>query len=290
MSRKRILVLGGGPGWHADRLNAAAERLGWDTTWTSYESLRAKADPSGSDVWAGNQRLTDFDAVLTRTMPAGGLEAITVRLSMLHRAAAGGLPIVNPPAALEWAIDKYSSVQMASSLGIEVPPTMVSQDRRQAMRDYELLGGDVVIKPLFGGEGRGVMRVQHPELARTIFGTLETSGLVIYQQRFEPPGGRDLRIFIAGDRVACVARRNDDDFRTNRIAGGTASATEPPKELIEQSRRVMELLKLKIAAVDWIETNTGPKWLEINAIPGWKAAQAVIDFDLAEAVLRAVMS
>src|SRR5690606_27470331 len=133
--------------------------------------------------------LAAFDAVFCRTMPAGTLEQITFRLAVLHSAFAAGVRIINPPRTLELAIDKYATLVQVAALGYRVPETVVVQSRKAAMEAFDMLGGDVVVKPIFGGEGRGVMRIRDRQLAWYCCSTLEGLGAALYVQKFVPPGG-----------------------------------------------------------------------------------------------------
>ena len=57
------------------------------------------------------------------------------------------------------------------------------------MEAFEQLGGDVIVKPLFGSEGRGMVRVSDPELAWRAFRTLARTLFVLYlQQIIRHPG------------------------------------------------------------------------------------------------------
>ncbi len=49
--------------------------------------------------------------------------------------------------------------------GLPVPPTIACQDADSALQAFDQLGGDVVLKPLFGSEGRGMIRLTDPETA-----------------------------------------------------------------------------------------------------------------------------
>lgn len=317
-------------GWHLGQLAAAAERQGIQCWFGDYESLLAKADGSGpqnlaatdtrqessvgrfasppsSEVLGGglvrcsggtvseptNRPLDDFDAILTRTMPAGTMEQITFRLASLHaemlrRQTAGrGQSVINPPAALELAIDKWATIHRASHLGIPVPATIVVQSRREAMTAFWSLGGDVVVKPIFGGEGRGVMRVRDQELAWTVFSTLEQIGAVLYVQQFIPPGGVDRRVLIIGNHVHAIRRSNRDDFRTNLRGGGRSELAKPDDDLVQMSKRLCDELSLRYAAVDFLENENGdPVLVEINAVPGWKGAQQVIKANVADQMIE----
>ncbi|MFG0266582.1 MAG: RimK family alpha-L-glutamate ligase, partial [Rhodopirellula sp. JB055] len=188
MSRANVLVLGGRDatsgssrsqplgraatlGWHLKELHAAASRHSVRLHFADYETLRGRlpcqgdrdATRSGSTAWcqlhdgtdSRERSLSEFGAILTRTMPAGSLEQITFRLAVLHdlvraRGNTGATTLINPPSALELAIDKYATLARVQSLGISTPVTHVVQSRAAAMQAFDHLGGDVVVKPIFG--------------------------------------------------------------------------------------------------------------------------------------------
>ena len=73
----RFLCLGAGEGWHSNQLSEAAVALNCELHFASYESLRAKIDDhSGCSLHCDAGSIDDFDAILTRTMPAGTLEQV----------------------------------------------------------------------------------------------------------------------------------------------------------------------------------------------------------------------
>lgn len=289
MKLPRILVLGGGHGWHARQLADAASRQGCRMEFAGYESLAASLGRDSAPRLSGEAGpLADFDALLTRTMPAGGLETITFRLAVMHDWQRGGGIIVNSPRSLEIAIDKFATLAEVSRLGYPVPETAVVQSRGEALEAFRKLGEDCVIKPLFGGEGRGVMRVRDPELAWTVFSTLAQLGSVFYVQRFLPPGGRDERLLVIGDRVVGVRRTNEHDFRTNvgrrgDIPGGQSTPFEPDSGQRQMALDITRHLGLRFAAVDLLPCDDGTvRVVEVNAVPGWRAAQQVLPMRIAD--------
>ena len=120
-------------------------------------SARASPPPASN--------LLAMDGVLVRMMPPGSLEQVVFRMDALHRIAAAGIPVLNPPRAVEAAVDKYLTLSMLDRAGIPVPPTWAGESATEALEAFAALGGDVVVKPLFGSEGRGLMRISDPELA-----------------------------------------------------------------------------------------------------------------------------
>ena len=305
-----LLVLGGrslredGLGWHLEQLSDAAQRRGVNVTFGDYESLSSnvsrsrvllrKSDRNASSIPV---ELNEFDAVLTRTMPAGSFEQITFRLSVLHdeyqRRLTGQFQntIVNPPSGLELAIDKYATLARAAKLGIPIPPTEVVQSRSAAMDVFDRLGHNVVVKPIFGGEGRGVMQVQERELAWTIFSTLEQMNAAIYVQQFMPPGGADLRLLVIGDEIHAVRRTSQSDFRTNIKAGGRSESVRVDTQWRSTATKLCQAMNLRFAAVDLLETDNANDYalIEVNAIPGWKSAQSTLSVNVAEQIISLIL-
>lgn len=268
---------------------AAGHRL----QFAPYESLAVSIDQGhprqGLRCQAGP--LDQFDAVLARTMPAGSLEQITFRLAALHAAEAEGLPVINPPRTLETAIDKYATLALVRRLGYDVPPTIVVQSRSEAMDAFDALGGDVVVKPVFGGEGRGVMRICDPQLAWVTASTLERLDAVLYLQQFVPPGGLDTRLLVIGPKVWAIRRCGNGDWRTNVSQGGRSEVVDVTGEQREMALRIAAAMRLEIGSVDVIDAADGrPRVLEVNGVPGWKGAQAALGLNVAAEMIGYIAS
>ncbi|TWT76416.1 Ribosomal protein S6 modification protein [Planctomycetes bacterium CA13] len=296
MSGAKILALGAGEGWHANELRKAAARHQCKIAFRDYESLYAKIIchdqvELGCGTFSPDaKRIDDFDAVLTRTMPTGSLEKITFRLAVLHSLGANAVPVVNAPSSLELAIDKFATLAHIARLGFAVPDTIVVQSRGEAVVAFKRLGGDCIVKPIFGGEGRGVMRIQDPQLAWYAFSTLEQIDAAFYIQAFVPPGGRDTRLLVIGDRIVAARRQNDTDFRTNFSQGARTIAIEPTNEQIDMAHHITSSLGLTIASVDMLDSADGPpRVLEVNGVPGWKGLQSVCDHDIASLIIETVL-
>ncbi|TWT49137.1 Ribosomal protein S6 modification protein [Rubripirellula amarantea] len=289
--KSRFLMLGGGEGWHANQLRQACQVRGCELELATYQSLAGSVQGDGVTITCAHGDVRNFDAVLTRTMPAGSLEQITFRLATLHHLQKVNSRIINSPRSLEIAIDKFASLAVVASLGCRVPSTRVVQSRREAMDAYAELGGDCVVKPIFGGEGFGVMRVSDPELARTTFATLDQLGCVMYVQAFVPPGGADTRLLKIGDEVISLRRTNAGDFRTNRTHGGTAERVETQSWHRDLAFRVCNEIGLTIASVDLIDCQTdGYRVIEVNGIPGWQGAQSACDVSIAGLIIDTLLS
>ncbi len=235
---------------------------------------------------SGGVQLEGFDAVLVRTMPPGSLEQVVFRMDVLGRLEAGGVTVINPPRAIEAAVDKYLATAKLQAAGLTVPETIVCQTSDDSLAAFEKLGGDVVVKPLFGSEGRGITRVSDENLALRAFRMLEQLGAVIYLQRFVEHEGFDIRLLIIGESVLAMRRRNAHDWRTNVSRGATAEAFVPDDALVGLARRAADAIGAPLAGVDLLPGRDGGLYvLEVNAVPGWKALSRVLDVDVARMVL-----
>ncbi len=279
----RLAILSGGRGWHVQDLLRAAAELGYPLDVLDFRALAA-----GVGLGTSIEPLAGYSAALVRTIPAGSLEQIIVRMDWLHAAQQRGVRVVNPPRCVEMCVDKYlASVRLAAA-GLPTPPVHVAQRAEEAMHGFERLGGDVVLKPLFGAEGHGLQRISDPELAWRTFRVLEHTAQVIYQQRFVPHPGYDLRVFVIGGKVAATMRRiATRDWRTNVAQGARAEAATIDDHIAEYALRAAAAVQAEIAGIDLLPDRSGQWWvLEVNAVPGWKALATACGIDMARRVLQ----
>ena len=185
-------------------------------------------------------------------------------------------------------MDKYLTNVRLARAELPTPPTHVSQRADDALASFDRLGGDVVLKPLFGSEGRGMVRLTDPETAWRTFHVLERTSQVIYQQRFVRHPGWDLRAFVAGGLViAAMRRRSRGDWRTNVAQGGTAEAAELTRDQAALAIAAADAVGCPVAGVDLLPGPGGELFvIEVNAVPGWRALAPVSGVDIAAEVVR----
>lgn len=282
-----LVALVSGFGWHVQDLRRAAREVGCGFDAVGFARIVGRVGER-TTVEAGGIDLMGVDGVLVRMMPPGTLEQVVFRMDALHRLEAAGVPVVNPPRAIEAAVDKYLALARLAAQGLDVPETWVGESAAEALGAFEALGGDVVVKPLFGSEGRGLVRVSDRELARRTFQTLERLGAVLYVQRFVRHPGHDLRAFVLGGRVLGAIRRHapDGDWRTNVAVGGRPEACRLDPEAARLALRAARAVGAPMAGVDLLPDADGRLVvLEVNAVPGWRALASATGIDVASAVL-----
>jgi ribosomal protein S6--L-glutamate ligase len=285
-----LVALVSGFGWHVQDLRRAAARLAIAFEAVPFPRVVGRVGDGPSRVEAGGIVLDHVDGVLVRMMPPGTLEQVVFRMDALHRLEALGVPVLNPPRAVEAAVDKYLALARLEAEGLAVPPSWVGETASGALSAFEALGGDVVIKPLFGSEGRGLVRASDRELARRAFQTLERLGAVLYVQRAVRHPGHDLRAFVLGDRVLGAIRRHapPGDWRTNIAVGGRAEPVRLDPVAERLALRAARAVGATMAGVDLLHDLDRDRLvvLEVNAVPGWRALGEATGIDVAAEILE----
>lgn len=279
-------VLASPESWYLrDLRRAAASRH--EITAITFRQLTASLDGTTARFASGELDLKTVDALLVRTMPPGSLEQVVFRMDVLARLEAAGTRVINPARAIEAAVDKYLASAKLQSAGLTTPRTFVGQTVDDAMLGFAQLGGDVVIKPLFGAEGRGITRLNDEAMAQRAFSLLVNLGAVIYLQEFIPHDGFDLRVLLIGERAFGMQRRNPLDWRTNVSRGASAEPLELTAELVEAARQAAAAIGAPVAGVDLLPGRDGKLYaIEVNAVPGWQAISRVTGVDIAREVLE----
>lgn len=293
-----LVALVSGFGWHVADLQRAAERLDVLLHAVPFPTVSATVGREQTSltehpsIGAGGLDLTAVDGVLVRMMPPGTLEQVVFRMDALQRLAALGVPVLNPPRAVEAAVDKYLTLALLDAAGIPVPPTWAGESADEALVAFDMLGGDVVVKPLFGSEGRGLVRISDKELAWRTCHAIERLGAVLYLQRVVRHPGHDLRVFVLKGSVLGIMRRHATagEWRTNVSLGGLAEpcALEPDAERLAVN--AARAIGAEMAGVDLIFDLDREQFivLEVNAVPGWRALSRVTGIDVAAAILSAL--
>jgi RimK family alpha-L-glutamate ligase len=281
-----LTLLSSPTSWYTRDLQRAAANAHQITT-VSYGQLQVELTGNKALFQAGETNLAATDCLLVRAMPPGSLEQVIFRMDVLGQLAARGLSIINSPRAIETAVDKYLTTARMQAAGLTVPHTMVCQTVEEALNGFHALGGDVVVKPLFGSEGQGLLRVSDEGLAWRTFQTLTRLDRVLYLQQFIPHGGSDLRLLIIGEKVLGIRRTSADDWRTNISRGATAELLQVTSELEELARHAAASVGATLAGVDLLPGNDGQLYaLEVNAIPGWQGLAKATEIDVASLILE----
>jgi RimK family alpha-L-glutamate ligase len=271
--------------WHARRLTRAFAALGATSTPIRLTDCGfATASPTGLAIDGFGTGLPD--AVLVRDMAGASFEAVTLRLGILHAARETGALVWNDARAIERCVDKSMTSFLLARAGLPTPPTWAveSRDAAVAIVAREGAGSALVLKPLFGSQGRGLRLIRTPD---DLPGPDAVRG-VYYLQRFvgvDRDGFRDFRLLVSRGRVIAAMARHSPDWITNVKQGGRPVAVAATEEMRDLAKRATAAVGASFAGVDVLYDADGRLTvLEVNSMPAWSGLQKVTSFDIAAAL------
>jgi len=211
-------------------------------------------------------------------------------MDMLYKLERQGFYMINPPTAIEHCVDKYDIVALLEDVNVPVPRTLATESVNEALRAFNELGGDIVVKPIFGSRGQGATRINDIDIADTIFKAITFHHGVIYMQEFVDHGHSDIRAFVIGDQVIASMCRIADGWKTNYSRGARPAPTEISEEFKEIAIKASKAVGCKIAGVDILEGPNGPRIVDVNSQPGWKGLQMVAKVNIADEIVKYVLN
>ncbi|HWP49096.1 MAG TPA: RimK family alpha-L-glutamate ligase [Candidatus Limnocylindrales bacterium] len=272
-------------GWHIESLQKALTQRGILSHCFPITRLMARVSDKPR-VTVEDQQLEDYQALLVRIIPGGSLEQIIFRMDVLHRLEDLGVMVMNAPAAIEKTVDKYYTSAILEDNKILTPKTIVAENFDDAMKAFRELG-DVVVKPLFGSGGKGMVRICDEDIAYRTFRALELGGYVFYLQEYIPHDNYDIRAFVVGNQVVAAMIRRSNTWKTNIARGATAEPYVLEDQLVEMSLKACHLLQVDYAGVDILRSTGGQYYLiEVNSIPGWAGLQQTTPINIAEKIVE----
>lgn len=281
----QIVILASSTGWHTDELVRAVSARGLIPLLLPWEANVGRMGAGAGISNSGND-LTKAGAVLARIIPSGSLEQIIYRVDTLHRLEEEGVRVMNTARAIERTVDKAWTSAILQRAGLPTPETVACESAEEAFAAFRTMG-DVVVKPLFGSMGLGISRVSDEDMAWRVFRVIETVRGVYYLQRFVPHEGRDLRVFVVGNRVLGAIERSSPGWRTNFSRGGSVKPAVLPGPWAELAVRAAAAVGAEYAGVDLLPSGDGTVYvLEVNGIPGWEGLQQATGIDVAGAVVE----
>ena len=293
--KPHIAIVTDDRGWHGARLREAFRRRRVDVRLLSLRQCRIDLTHGrhGIGIPGFERRLPD--GVFVRGIAGGTLEQIVLRLDVLHALRELGVPVYNDARAVERTVDKGMTSFLLHGAGLATPPTCVTESPARA-RAFLLretaTGHDVVVKPLFGAQGVGLLRLT---AGSDIPDPAQFNG-VWYLQRFVETGagGRgwhDWRVFVIGGVAVAAMVRHGLTWVNNVARGGRCETATLADDLVRVAVRASAVVGADYAGVDLIRDATGRlQVLEVNGVPAWRGLQGVTQIDIAERLVDDFLS
>jgi RimK family alpha-L-glutamate ligase len=280
----RVLIFADQADWHIRELSEAFAPAGAEVATVSMRRCGLSVTEEGARFLLPQPAGRLPDLVFVKTISAGGFEEVTLRLGILHGLAAAGSVVVNSAPAIERCVDKSQTSLRLKLAGLPTPPawTVQSPEAAVAIVTAEAARGhELVLKPLFGAQGRGLVRLRDPALLPPS----EAVAGIYYLQHFIPPAEstyRDCRVLVSDGRPVAAMLREHESWITNVHQGARCVAIPAEGEVTQLAVAAAKAVGAFHAGVDLIRGADG-LWqvLEVNSMPAWRGLQSVTSFGIA---------
>ncbi|MCX8003599.1 MAG: RimK family alpha-L-glutamate ligase [Burkholderiaceae bacterium] len=276
-------------GWHSARLLAALRARGAQGRCVNLAACRFDTGRSAHGLVIPGFGDALPDAAIVRGIAAGTFEQVTARLGILHALRELGVAVYNDARAIERSVDKAMTSFLLHRAGVPTPRAWAGESEAAARREVmraQAAGAALVLKPLFGSQGKGVTRVGRvgrrnvalPSLARF-------AGYAYLQQYVDGGTDYDWRVFVIGGTAVAAMRRVSRHWVRNVAAGARCEAAPLSGAVAaaaDLAQRAAAALGLDYAGVDLLPDADGRPWvIEVNGVPAWRGLQSVCAFDIA---------
>ncbi len=285
----RVAIATDETGWHTRQLQAALRARGAVGRCIDLAACRIDTD----FAWHG-LALPGFgrelpDAVIVRGIAGGSFEQVTRRLGVLHALREHGVAVYNDARAIERSVDKSMTSVLLHAAGVPTPAAWAVEDRAQAERlvlRESAAGRALVLKPLFGSQGKGLMLVGHVDGEHRPLPPLHIEyGSVAYLQRFVAASGFDWRVLVIGGRAVAAMRRTSAHWIHNVAQGAACEPALLTRELAQRAEQAAHVLEMDYAGIDLLPTAEGATVIEVNGVAAWQGLQRVTRLNIARALV-----
>lgn len=291
MSSPKIVIFNDTHGWHSDQLVNALKTFGISAVLTDLADCVIDLDhPTGLIIPGFEDDLPA--AAMVRGIAPGSLEQITLRMDVLHTLAELGVPVFNPASAIEYTVDKARTSLRLHLKGLSTPKTWACENRvlaRQIASQQFAKQNTLVIKPLFGCQGKGIEKITNLEAFDNIQAVGDAFYLQEYIEPFTPNQWQDWRLMVVDSQVCAAMSRRSDHWITNFAQGASCLAATITPEMEQLAIAATEAVQADYAGVDIIRTVDGHYTvLEVNSVPAWKGLFQATKIDVAGYLAKAI--
>lgn len=291
MSSPRIVIFNDTHGWHSEQLISALSELSIDAVCADLADCTIDLDqPTGLTIPGFEQELPA--AVIVRGIAPGSLEQITLRMDVLHTLAELGVPVFNPASAIEHTVDKARTSLRLHLARLNTPQTWACENNAKAREIASIRfsqGLSVVIKPLFGCQGKGIEKISSTEEFDAITAVGDAFYLQEYIEPFKQGEWQDWRLLVIDGQVCAAMSRQSHHWITNYAQGASCLATTVTPEMEHLAVQATHAVQADYAGVDLIRTQDGSYTvLEVNSVPAWKGLFQATGINIAAQLAQAI--
>ena len=168
------------------------------------------------------------------------------------------IPVLNKFEVANICGNKMFMTLLLKKNNIPTPKTYFSFSSDSAAENLEKVGFPLVIKPVIGSWGRGVMPLKDKDTMEAVFEIRDITDSphdrIYYLQELIKRPPRDIRVITVGDEpVAAMYRKSSGGFKTNIALGADPELCEITKEIEDMAVKASKAMGGGILGIDMME-------------------------------------
>ncbi|MDH3736870.1 MAG: lysine biosynthesis protein LysX [Nitrosopumilus sp.] len=168
------------------------------------------------------------------------------------------IPVLNKFDVANICGNKMFMTLLLKKNNIPTPKTYFSFSSQSAAENLEKVGYPLVIKPVIGSWGRGVMPIKDKDTMDAVFEIRDITDSphdrIYYLQELIKRPPRDIRVITIGDEpIAAMYRKSSGGFKTNIALGADPELCEITKEMEDMAAKASKAMGGGILGIDIME-------------------------------------
>ncbi|MBN1168313.1 hypothetical protein JXA63_00325 [Candidatus Woesebacteria bacterium] len=298
-SKKKILIITGGPIKKLDDFKTRSHQLGLDVEYASFYDLSytLKTQSKKYKLLVNGKDVKRYDVIYIR-MVGKRLEDATL---LVNYAKQHGIRVVDGvylrSLGIPSTISKAMEMHKLSSSGVRMPKSYYASLKNIMLNAEEKLGFPFVLKATVGQKARYVWAPEKKKELKDLFKELrkkEINGMNFFGQKMIPSEKRIRILVVGGKALGGIVRSTKFRKRFQKTVNG--QYPEPvkitlnvvPRELREVSVKAAKACGLEIAGVDILVSQEREKMyvIEANAAPAWELIKKHTEVDVEGEILK----
>jgi len=235
-----------------DRLRAEEKMLQKEASELGHDALMLDAKITQINTDSKKEDFDLGDVVLERCVSYFRGLHFTASLEFMD------IPVLNKFEVANICGNKMFMTLLLKKNNIPTPKTYFSFSSESAAENLEKVGFPLVIKPVIGSWGRGVMPLKDKDTMEAVFEIRDITDSphdrIYYLQELIQRPPRDIRVITVGDEpIAAMYRKSSGGFKTNIALGADPELCEITKEMEDMAVKASKAMGGGILGIDMME-------------------------------------
>ncbi len=269
-----------------DRLRAEEKMLQKEASELGHDALMLDAKITQINTDSKKEDYNLGDVVLERCVSYFRGLHFTASLEFMD------IPVLNKFEVANICGNKMFMTLLLKKNNIPTPKTYFSFSSGSAAENLEKVGFPLVIKPIIGSWGRGVMPLKDKDTMEAVFEIRDITDSphdrIYYLQELIKRPPRDIRVVTVGDEpIAAMYRKSSGGFKTNIALGADPELCEITKEMEDMAIKASKAMGGGILGIDMMEDDEkGLVVHEVNNTVEFKGLARVAQRNIPKAMVE----